>query len=420
MRLGQEQIRSIAESTGRLNIWDGPVRTGKTVASVVRWLRYIDKEAPRGGDLYMIGRTFAAMKRNVISLMEAYVGTDCRVLPGSNQIRLWNRNIHIIGAHDAKAELIIRGSTSAGTYGDEITTWPESAFKMALTRLSLTGAKFFGTTNPDNPRHYLKREYLDRSAELGLKRFTWSLDRNPFLSRAYIDALRREFSGLFFKRFVLGVWCAAEGAIYPQFDEGIHVKLAFDVQPDEYIIGIDVGTSVPTCFLLIGIKYQHNGRPHAWVEREYYHDPTRTMQQKTDGQHAADLMEFMRLRDHNVPIVALYCDPAAASFRAECSAAGIGGLKDIETADNEVSAGISTVSTMLHQGRLLVHGRCAELLAEIMSYVWDAKRQLAGEDAPKKEGDHAVDALRYGLHTHLGDVTGARALISAWAHAVGR
>lgn len=409
MRLSDVQLDSIARANKRINIWHGPVRGGKTIASIVRWLRYID-QAPKGGELYMIGRTFGALRRNVIGPMEELVGKDYTF--ANNVGHLWGRVIHVVGMNDVRAELLIRGSTSAGTYGDEVTTWPEDGFRMAMTRLSISGSKFFGTTNPDNPRHYLKKEYLDRRDELNLADFTWPITANPFLPQEYLDDVMAEYTGLFYKRFILGQWVAAEGAIYGMLDENVHVFSGTTPVPDAYILGIDYGTSVPMVFLMIGIKYEHNGRPLAWVEREHYYDPAEAMRNKTDGEHAGDLMRFLTWREHEVPVVAIYCDPSAASFRAECAKVGIGGMADIDGADNAVVAGISTVSTMLAQGRLRLHERCEQTLTEAGGYVWDPKAQLRGEDAPRKTADHAMDALRYAIHTHFGDIAGVNVWIA--------
>jgi PBSX family phage terminase large subunit len=404
MQLSAAQLDSWRRSNRRINIWHGPVRSGKTVVSIIRWLHYLEQEAPPGGDLYMIGRTFGALRRNVLMPMEQLVGNDYQYYSGKGMARLWNRNIHMIGMHDVRAELLIRGSTSAGTYGDEVTTWPESAFKMAMTRLSLPGSKFLGTTNPDNPRHYLKTEYIDRSDELDLAEFTWPITENPFLTQDYLDAVMAEYTGLFFKRFILGEWVAAEGAVYGMLDNDIHVKKYIELVPDQYIVGVDYGTSVPMVFLMIGVHYPHHGKPIAWVERECYYDPVTAMAYKTDSEHAVSLMKFLNLRDHrDVPISAIYCDPSAASFRTECAKCGIRAIRDIDCADNAVVDGISTVSTLLATGRLWIHERCEQTLTEFGGYVWDPKAQLRGEDAPKKQGDHAMDALRYALHTHLGE-----------------
>ena len=404
MDLSEAQLDSWRRSVRRINLWHGPVRTGKTIVSIVRWLHYIATEAPAGGDLYMVGRTFAALRRNVIMPMQEMVGADYHYYSGKNMARLWGRNIHCIGMHDAKSELVIRGSTSAGTYGDEVTTWPESSFKMAMTRLSLAKSKFFGTTNPDNPRHYLKKEYIDRRDELDLADFTWPLDDNPFLTQEYLDAVRAEYTGLFFKRFILGEWVAAEGAIYGHLNDQVNIRKYIDMVPDQYIVGVDYGTSVPMVFLLIGVHYPHHGKPIAWVEREDYYDPVAAMGYKTDQEHAVALMKFLTQRDYrNLEISAIYCDPSAASFRTECAKCGIRAIRDIDCADNAVVDGISTVSTMLAQGRLVILERCAKTLSEFAGYVWDQQAQLRGEDKPKKVGDHAMDALRYAIHSHFAE-----------------
>jgi hypothetical protein len=155
-------------------------------------------------------------------------------------------------------------------------------------------------------------------------------------------------------------------------------------------------------------------RPHAYIERESYWDPVEMMRAKTDGEHAVDLMRLLSARDYpHVPVTGIYCDPSAASFRTECANSGIRGMRDIDTADNSVLEGISTVSTWLAQGRLKIHPRCLRTLGEFGGYVWDPKAQLRGIDAPRKTADHAMDALRYALHTRFGDVTGVLAYANA-------
>ncbi len=411
MQLSRVQYDSICDANARLNLWHGPVRSGKTIASIVRWLKYVEDEAPPG-ELYMFGRTFSTLKRNVLVPLEEMVGTDYHL--HDKVATLWGRRINIIGMNDAKAEKIIRGSTSAGSYFDEPTTYPEGAWNMAQTRMSVPGTKGFGATNPDNPKHWLKTQYLDRADSLDLYDVTWPIDANPFLPDEFVRELHAQFTGLFYRRFILGEWVAAEGAVYPMMREEVHVSTDFP-RPDQYIVGVDYGTSVPMVFLLIGIQYQHHRPPTVWVEREHYWDPTAMMRQKTDGEHARDLMKFLAARSHPiVPINCIYVDPSALSFRLECSNCGIGSLHDIDTADNAVVAGISTVSTMLADGRLRIHADCEQTLTEFAGYVWDPKSQERGKDAPKKTGDHAMDALRYALHTHFGE----RAEAAAWARAV--
>ena len=403
--LSPAQLRSFRDSDGRFNLWHGPVRCGKSYAVDLRWIDYITRDAPPG-DLFMFGKTLTALKRNIINPMRELIGPDMQYT--NQMIKLWGRVIHTMGANDAQAEGKIRGSTSAGSYYDELTLLPEDFFTMSLSRLSVRGAKGFATTNPDSPSHWLKKKYMDRAKELHWRMFSWTLDEAPFLDPEFVEALKREYTGLFYRRFIKGEWVMAEGAIYDTFDEGIHVvdKLPYD-RPDYYIIGCDYGTGNPTVFILMGVKNQPNGKPLVCAEREYYYDSTEKQRQKTDAEYADDLADFVKLlkapqipgdRRTHPGLMAIYVDPSALSFKLECSRKGL----PIRDADNSVLDGIRFQATMLANGQYVIHRRCKHTIAEYPGYVWDPKKQLLGIDAPIKTGDHCKDAERYGLYTHLG------------------
>ncbi len=399
MNLSKVQKHSFLHSTARINIWHGPVRSGKSIASLLRWLDYIDRDSP-AGDLFMIGKTVFALKRNILSPMAEYLGSDYHYSSGEGVVKLWGRTIHVIGANDERAEEKIRGSTSAGTYCDEVALYPEGFFKMATSRMSLHGSKMFGTTNPDAPTHWLKRDYINRGKDVNCRSFHWGIDANPFLDVEYRDAIKAEYTGLWKKRFIDGLWVLAEGAIYDMFDEKRHVITAAPLKPDYYIVGIDYATGNPTCFVLMGVHYRHGRRPIAWAEREYYWDSKKTNRQKTDSEYAEDLKFFLEQRSIKKKVVtAIYVDPSAASFKRECEKQGIGAIMD---ADNDVLNGIRTVGTMLHQDRYTIMAGCTQTIEDYGAYVWDSKKQRKGEDAPVKSNDHTKDAERYALHSHFG------------------
>ena len=119
---------------------------------------------------------------------------------------------------DERSEQKIRGGTFSRIYGDELTLWPASFFRMALTRMSTEGAKLGGTTNPDAPRHWLKAEFMDREDELDLRSFHFTFADNPSLGPTYLDRMEKEFTGIWYKRFVKGLWVIAEGAIWDAYD----------------------------------------------------------------------------------------------------------------------------------------------------------------------------------------------------------
>jgi PBSX family phage terminase large subunit len=388
-RFSRKQLDVIANATARLNILDGSVRSGKTIASLVAWIMFVGEAPP--GELLMVGKTERTLKRNVLDLLESMVGSKhFKYKQGAGEAYLFGRRIYLAGANDERAEGKIRGMTLAGAYGDEITLWPESFFTMLLSRLSLPGARFIGTTNPDSPFHWLNTRYLEKAGLLNLKRWQFRLEDNLNLDPAYVEALKKEYTGLWYKRFILGLWVLAEGAIYDMWDDARFVRPApEDLQ--RFIVAVDYGTSNPCTFGLYAWK--DGPRPVVHLVREYWYDSKETGRQKTDAEYADDFREW--LGDINPE--AIYVDPSAASFIAELRKRGY----TVSDANNDVIDGIRFVASMLNQERFFVDPSCINTIKEFASYVWDPRAQLKGEDKPLKQNDHAMDRNRYALHSHF-------------------
>lgn len=379
-----KQLQSLFESDARINIWDGSVRSGKTVGSIFRWLKFI-REAPEDGEFLMTGKTVSTLRRNIIKPMSEITGENYEKGFSKKEITVLGRKVQIEGANDDRAEGRIRGLTLAGHYGDELTLWPEGYFKQALARMSVAGAKFFGTTNPDSPNHYLKKEYLDNET-LDLKRFHFSLTDNPFLSLDYIRNISKEYQGVWKKRFISGLWVQAEGAIYDMFSDHLIVK-----DPPKIVQtfgAIDYGTSNPFVFLVIGIGKDAK----MYVIDEYRWDSKAEGRQLTDAQYAERVKNFLNKNGHRPEKI--YLDPSAASFyRQLVNDSAFRGR--VVKADNTVLDGIRDVSTLYGNELLLIAEKCEGLINENYSYLWDAKAQQRGEDKPLKQDDHAPDAIRY-------------------------
>lgn len=386
--LSARQKEYIAQSTRRLNVAEGAVRSGKTWATLYRFVQYL-RDGPEG-DLILIGNTERTIKRNIIGVLESLFGKGyVKYNKGEGEVRLFGRRIYIVGASDERSERKVRGMTVAGAYCDEITTYPESFWTMLLSRLSVKDAKLFGTTNPDSPYHWLKANYLDRESELDMLRMRFLLEDNDALDPAYVAALKAEYTGLWYKRYILGLWVLAEGAVYDMWDEAKHV-IATHPTARDYYVAIDYGTNNPTVFGLFGVTGDR-----AWMEREYYYDSTRSGRQKTDAQFSADLREWLgSVRPREIIV-----DPSALSFKTQLRHDGFPQVRD---ADNSVLDGIRTVATMLTAGRLHICADCRETVKEFSGYVWDAKAQERGEDKPLKQNDHGMDCLRYFAHTTFG------------------
>lgn len=389
------QLQSYRESNARINIWEGAVRSGKTYISLWRFLTELSEGPP--GEYVMISRTYDSFKRNVLPELASMIGSDAKYYKGNRELNIWGKTIHVVGADDERAEAKIRGPTFSGAYVDEITIIPESVFRMLISRCAMRGAKIFGTTNPDSPYHWLKKDFLDGNPDV--KSWQFKLNDNPCLEEKDKEYLRRQYKGLWYQRFIEGKWVQAEGSIYDYFDEKIHVIDFAPSYTSSYIVGVDYGTTNPCAFVLIG--HDPNRFPNFWVEDEYYFDSRVAQRQKTDSEYAEDLKKF--LSGH--PIQAVYLDPSAVSFRMELQKQGVNNLYE---ADNQVLDGIRFVSKLLNNGTLKICRSCKNVIKEFQSYVWDEKSAINGVDKPKKSNDHALDAIRYALFTHLFGKDGRR------------
>lgn len=412
---------SVHLATAAGNLWEGAVRSGKTVASILRWLEFVRKGPP--GPLLMIGKTERTLRRNVLEPMLAMLGPRrMKIIAGSGQVDILGRKIDLQGANDEGAGPKIRGMTLVGWYGDEVSTWPESVFDIARTRLSLEGAAWFGTTNPDSPVHWLKKKHVDRCAlqvdrdgrikrwsgdgRLDFHVFSFTLKDNPALPKAFVQRLMREYTGVFYRRMILGEWVMAEGAIYQGWDEKYNVIPFAKIPQIEVFLatGADYGTIHPFSAHLIGIGEDIRDDGLAlYVTDEYRYDPALSDgKQKSTTQYADAYITW--LNSTPIPGAAglvgaaplVHCvDPSAAYFRTELFNRGV----PTRGADNDVNAGISDVSSLISNRKLYVSDRCQGLITEIPGYSWDPKAALRGVTAPIKAGDDGCDSLRYGVRT---------------------
>lgn len=395
--LSSKQIESFQDSNARINIFEGPVRAGKSFIALVRWLEFC-RNGPKG-PLVICGRTDKTIKRNIINPLQDLVGSAVQYSSGKGEVHMFNRVMYVIGANDERAEAKIRGSEFAGALLDEFTLLPENFCKMLLSRLSIPGASLFASTNADSPFHWVKKDFIDREKELNCKVFKFTIDDNPSLPEDYKSELKKEYQGLWYKRFIEGKWVVAEGAVYDFFDEEINVIPYSPNQATSYIVGVDYGTTNPCVFVLIG----HNpmAYPNMWLEKEYYYDSKKTLRQKSDYEYANDLISFI----DGIAVDAIYIDPSAASFKQELRRNGV---DNIRAAKNDVLSGIRFQGKLLMNGTYKICSNCNESIKEYTNYVWDSKASLRGEDKPIKQNDHAQDAQRYALYTHFFEKTGPK------------
>ena len=395
-----KQLALIDHSNAKMNIATGSVRSGKTIACTVRWIKYL-LEGP-DADYAMLGKSLGTLKRNVINDLFDIVGKSNAkwVDRQQGEMQILGKRVYAIGAATEEAEERIRGATFAGAYCDEANLYPESVWMQLQARLSIPGAKTFANCNPDSPYHWFYQKVL-RNTQMDRKIWQFGMDDNFSLTEEYRRQLKSQFSGVFYKRFIDGIWCVADGKIYDTFDPNIHcidTAKIIDLLPEsrrEYFVGCDQGTSV-TCSWSIMCADKQAGRTYKIAE--YYYAAKENQRQKDDAEYFKDFQLFInnhipRRFIHNLPV---YGDPAASSWDAMLTNHGF----NYRHADNNVLEGIKYVLTQLNTGKYFIDKNCKKTIEEYDNYSWDEKAQLKGEDKPKKVFDHSCDSDRYALYTH--------------------
>lgn len=403
-------------------IADGAIRSGKTVSMSLSFAMWA-MSTFNGQNFAMCGKTIGSFRRNVLfwlKLMLKSRGYSVIDRRADNLIIIRKGDtenyFYIFGGKDERSQDLIQGITLAGVFFDEVALMPESFVNQATGRCSVEGSKFWFNCNPDGPYHWFKVNWIDKSTgylgkerveqirkkaaeegkDPGLKEILYlhfTMDDNLSLSEEIKARYRSMYIGVFFKRYILGLWAAAEGVIYDMFDPEKHVKNIKEffrilVNGNRYV-SCDYGTQNATVFLL-----WNKGIDGKWYcIREYYYSGRDKGKQKTDAEYADDLKKWL----DGTRIKAMIVDPSAASFIAELRKRGYKVIK----ANNDVLDGIRLVGMLLNLEMLIFSSSCTETIKEFASYIWDEKAAEHGEDKPVKQHDHGCDAVRYFVSTVL-------------------
>lgn len=375
---------------------DGSIRSGKTVSmalSFVMWAMWGFEEQ----NFAMCGKTIGSFRRNVLLVLKLMLksrGYQLKDHRADNMVEIrFDGKVnyfYIFGGKDESSQDLIQGITLAGVLFDEVALMPESFVNQATGRCSVGGSKFWFNCNPDGPYHWFKTNWIDRAKEKGLLYLHFTMDDNLSLTDHIKKRYASLYSGVFFQRYILGLWVVAEGIIYDMFSEAKHVVegVAIPEQTKRYV-SCDYGTQNATVFLM----WEKNTDGKWYCVDEYYYSGRDESTQKTDNEYADDLERFIAGKQ----IEAVIIDPAAASFIALLRQRGIRVIK----AKNDVLPGIRFVGTQLNQEKIFFFHRCKNTIKEFGSYIWDAKACDRGEDKPLKQHDHAMDAVRYFCYTVL-------------------
>ena len=396
----RKQLDFIANSDARVNIAHGAVRSGKTIASLVRWIDFLGTSPHK--EFLMSGKTRDSLYTNILRpLFEMTEGIPHHYDPIKGILEIFGKIIWLKGFKDESITAKLKGMTVGGWYADEADEYPQSAVMVAYERCSLPGSKIFLTMNPNTPYHYIYIDYITNEEALSsgrVKVWHFLLEDNLALDKSYIEDLKKNHKGVFYQRNILGEWCIAEGAIYDVYIPNEHDynngKEDYAKEYDEVRIGIDYGTASGTCFSMIGVKNISDGKekvPHYYLLKEMYYDAREIGIKKTDTDFVKDMKRFIGI----IPYSTINVPHDAQSFLTELQRKGF----RCNMVKGDVYEGIQYIRALFTDTRLFIHEDCSQTKAQLQTYVWDPKALTKGKEVPLKVNDHAVDALRYAINT---------------------
>ena len=382
-------------------VCDGAVRSGKTLAMGLSFFLWA-QTCFDGKKFGVCGKTIASLRRNVLSEILprlTQLGMHWKEKRSENLLTVRFRGrenqFYIFGGRDESSASLIQGITLAGVLLDEAALMPRSFVEQACARCSVEGSRLWFNCNPAGPGHWFYKEWILGAKQRNVLRLTFTMEDNPGLTEQIRRRYQKLYSGVFYKRYVLGQWAQAEGRVYDFFTEDMVGKAPESC--DKWYVSCDYGTVNPTS---MGLWGRHGG---VWYRvEEFYFDSRKEMRQMTDEEYARALKELVGERE----VTAVIVDPSAASFLEVLRRKGW----RVQKAENDVLSGIRQTSDCLKDGRIVICEGCGDCLREMEEYVWDLSS--GSKDKVCKAHDHAMDDMRYFVATVLGEKRGGFAACS--------
>lgn len=390
-------------------IADGAIRSGKTVSmgfSFVEWAM----ETFNGCNFAICGKTIASLRRNVLKTLmrqlraRGYIVKERRA---DNMMIVTRGDVandfYLFGGKDEGSQDLIQGITLAGVFLDEVALMPESFVNQATARCSVEGSKFWFNCNPEGPFHWFYRQWILKCRSRKLVYLHFTMDDNLTLTGEIRKRYWMQYVGVFFQRYIKGLWVAAEGAIYVPWndDESRFLKAVKRKDITRAIIGVDFGGSgSASAFVCVGVLKGYRG---VAVLREYYQKGVTT----PEKQEAA-FVEFARGCKQDFGAVEVRCDSAEqtliAGFRAAALKAGL--RVDIKNAiKGEIMERVRFTLRCMGRGAFFVDPGCTHVREALSSAVYDSKSLV--KDVRLDNGStniDSLDAMEYAFEPYMNDI----------------
>lgn len=333
------------------------------------------------------GRTIQSLRRNVIIHLSDWVPPDLHIEEKQQEHKLivsdgcGRENVYyLFGGRDESSYTLVQGITLAGALLDEVALMPQSFVEQVTARCSVDGSKLWFNCNPGGPEHWFNKKWVLAAKEMNALHVHFTMSDNLSLAPKIRERYERMYTGVFYQRYILGLWVLAEGLVYEFGEDNIT-----DFRPEgaEYYISVDYGTRNPCSAGLWSVTGDKAVRI-----KEYYYSGRESNRNKTDEEHCDAIENLAR----GYTIKRVIVDPSAASF--------ITSLKKrkfkVLAANNNVLDGIRRTATYLKDGNIKIHRSCIDSIREFGLYCWDEKKN---DDSVVKQNDHAMDDIRYFCNT---------------------
>lgn len=385
----QYQIyRDVMKKDWFLCILYGAKRTGKTIFNNYMFLEEVlnvreraTKLGIRNPQYILAGYTLGTIQKNVLEELTNMYGLEF-TFDKYNRFKLFGVTIVQTPHGNVKGLAAIRGMTAFGAYINEASLAHPSVFDEIKSRCSGEGARILSDTNPDNPEHWLLKDYIQNEDE-SIISYHFELDDNTFLSERYRKNIKATTpSGMLYDRNILGLWVSGDGLVYQDFDKKVHTMTQDELKQipmKQYFAGVDWGYEHHGVIVVFGMGYddrfyliEEHAKQHAFIE-----DWVR-------------IAHDIKVRYGDIPF---YCDSARPEHVAKFDEEGINAI----FADKRIMRGVELVAHYFKNDKLrILYDACPRFASEIYNYAWDTKKDL-----PIKEYDDVMDAMRYALLTFV-------------------
>lgn len=374
-------------------ICDGAVRSGKTVAMAVGFILWSMKTF-NNQTFAICGRTIASLRRNVVTHLPTWLEGLFSIEERRNENKLTitvgsrKNTYYLFGGHDEASYTLVQGITLAGVLFDEVALMPRSFVEQAMARCSVAGSKFWFNCNPEGPTHWFYQEWVQKAGERNILHLHFTMKDNLSLTKTIRERYARMYSGVFYARYILGLWTKAEGLIYKQFAD----------DPNRYIvdkaegivsanIGVDFGGGTSAhAFSCVGFT---RGHEQMFILDEYREKEAMTPERLCDA-----FVDFVKRCRRRWLVTDAYCDSAEQTLinglRVAAVKAGLP-INVLNARKRPINDRIRAFCILLGSDRVKILRPCKETIAALQTAVWNAKKPT--EDVRLDDGSTNIDSL---------------------------